>query len=322
MASDMNGFPKVNLLGNIIFDPATNSIYVENNTEGMVGGVLNQGQGFIGANATANKRGKYSTDLQSVRSLATQTSSGDFSFNGGSSASATGSHSFAYGNGSVSSGSNSVAMGFLNTASNAYAISFGYQSVASGNSSFAAGSSAVASGAGAIALGGGCTSSGSFSVVTGSGASSFSCYGRRAHSSGAIAVVGDNQASRFGLKGSTTDAIPLVLSADILAASTANQVTLQNNNALAFTGMIVVKQSGSVVSSSWKIEGHIVRGTNAAATTLVASTITAISNPTAIPGPALTANTTLGCLTVTVTGVAATNLRWSCYIDTVEIIYA
>jgi hypothetical protein len=78
--------------------------------------------------------------------------------------------------------------------------------------------------------------------------------------------------------------------------------------------------AGGTASAAWKIEGLIRREGTAATTTLVASTTTVISN---VPGwsVAVSADTTNGALAVTVTGAAATNIRWVATAQTSEVIY-
>jgi hypothetical protein len=85
--------------------------------------------------------------------------------------------------------------------------------------------------------------------------------------------------------------------------------------------VIVGKQTGSTNVAAWKIEGLIVRGANAAATTLVVSTITVISNAPTWGTPTLAADTTNGCLSINAVGLAATSIRWTCRLETTEIIY-
>ena len=73
----------------------------------------------------------------------------------------------------------------------------------------------------------------------------------------------------------------------------------------------------------WDIDCVIVRGANAASTVIAGSAnVNLVVNTGTFGTPTLTANTTLGCLTVTVIGVAATNIQWTCAIDTTEVIYA
>jgi hypothetical protein len=122
------------------------------------------------------------------------------------------------------------------------------------------------------------------------------------------------------LVGSTTDATATVLTSNFSSAGSTNQVILQNNSAYAFTGTIVARQqaAGGTASAAWKVEGLIRREGTAASTTLVASTVTAISN---VPGwvIALSADTTNGGLAVTATGAAATNIRWNATTQTSEL---
>jgi hypothetical protein len=106
------------------------------------------------------------------------------------------------------------------------------------------------------------------------------------------------------------------------AAGTTNQVILSNQSAYRFKGSIVGKQSGSVNAAVWDIDGFIVRGANAAATTLNVSNVTLVENTPAWGTPTLAADTTNGGLQVQVIGAAATNIQWTAVIETTEVIYA
>ncbi len=137
---------------------------------------------------------------------------------------------------------------------------------------------------------------------------------------------GFNAAGQTGItqtRMATTNATATVLSANGGAAGTTNQVILPNNSAFAFTGIVVARQqaSGGTASAAWKVEGLIRREANAGTTTLVFSTVTPISN---VPlwALALSADTTNGGLAVTVTGAAATNIKWLATIQTSEVTYA
>ncbi len=129
----------------------------------------------------------------------------------------------------------------------------------------------------------------------------------------------------FTLSARTTGNTPTTMCANFQAsavAATTNQVTLQNNNTFRFKGTIVARQSGSTNTAAWDIDGLIQRGTTAATTTLLISNINVIQNTPIWGTPTLSANTTLGCLTVQVIGATTTNIQWSCSIDTTEVIYA
>lgn len=249
-----------------------------------------------GTTANGNKRGPSSIDFQVSRNNATQ----------------------------VASGSNSsVNGGIRNTASNSSSfVPGGTSNISSAVNASASGNTCTASGTASRAHGTGSVASGAHSDVFGSFGSSFSLIGRKVHSSSQMASIGDSQFSWFGFKNSTTNATPTLLTADAGTASALNQLILQNNNSIAFEGRIIAKQSGSTNTAHWKVEGTIVRGANAASTTLLGATVTAIHNTPAWTSPSFTADTTNGGLAITVTGVAATNIRWNAKISTVEIIYA
>jgi hypothetical protein len=72
----------------------------------------------------------------------------------------------------------------------------------------------------------------------------------------------------------------------------------------------------------WDVDGFIVRGANAAATTLNVSNVTLVENTPAWGTPTLAADTTNGGLRVQVIGAAATNIQWTAVIETTEVIYA
>jgi len=138
-------------------------------------------------------------------------------------------------------------------------------------------------------------------------------------------VRGDSQSSKIILNRRTTDATASVLVIDSPAGNTpavGNQLTLQNNNSIRFKGTIIARQSGSTNTSAWDIDGIIQRGTSAATTTLLIGNVNVVQNTPSWGTPTITADTTLGCLTVTVIGAATTNIQWTCAIDTTEVIYA
>jgi hypothetical protein len=91
---------------------------------------------------------------------------------------------------------------------------------------------------------------------------------------------------------------------------------------MRFKGTIIGKQSGSANVASWDIDGLVVRTTSAANTTLVVSNVNVVSNSPAWGTPTLTANTTRGGVSVSVTGASATNIKWTAVIETTEVIYA
>jgi hypothetical protein len=231
---------------------------------------------------------------------------------GGSYASGTDSFAAAIANNTSSygaTGANSVAIGSLNKASGANSVAIGgVQNTASGIQSVCIGTANTASAENSIAIG----------AYSNSG-----LFGKFALTGYFIGSVGATQSGKMVLMRAAINATPTALTSNNSATGTTNQVILPNNSTYAFTGTIVAQQSKAQgnATAAWKVEGLITRGANAAATTLVASTVTAISN-TPSWTLALSADTTNGGLAVTATGAAATNIRWVATIETVEVTYA
>lgn len=239
---------------------------------------------------------------------------------------ASGQNSIAIGWVSRATGTGSNAVGYLTNASANRAQAFGALATASGISALSIGTgdlgTTTASGRAAVAVGDNNTAAGDYSNAFGS-RSVANEYGKFSYASGRFAENGDAQAGKHVLRRQTADATATVLTLDEGAPSAANQITLVNGEAIAFTGMIVARQQSSAgtASAAWKVDGLIRREGSAAATVLVNSALTVLSNA---PGwtLALSADTTNGSLAITVTGAAATNIRWVATIDTAEVTYA
>ena len=262
---------------------------------------------------------------------------------GGSYASGTDSFAAAVANNTSSygaTGANSVAIGALSKSFSTGTIAIGESAYAYGNGyGIALGKQATSSGTGSVCIASenaGSTASGRASVVIGaqSAASadhsfafgkeaSSAVYGKFSYASTAFVAAGDAQTGALVLRRATTDATATVLTSNNAAAAATNQVILPNNSAYAFSGIIVARQqaAGGTASAAWRVEGLIRREANAASTVLVNSALTVIDNQ---PGwsIALSADTTNGGLAVTVTGAAATNIRWVATIQTSEVTYA
>jgi len=298
-----------------------------------------------------NKRGANAVDLQTSRANANQVSSGASSFSAGANNRADGSYSTSTGQGCVSTGNWSLALQRANTASGDSSISLGFNCTSTSDRSIAIGESCTASAASTVSIGASNTSSAAYAVAIGylntsnqsnaiaigrsniansqNGfafglqASVNSVIGRQSYASGQEGTPGDAQYSKFVLRNRTTDATTTIVSTDsATVAATTNQVILSNQSAYRFKGTIIGKQSGSTNTSAWDVDGLIVRGANAAATTLVVGNVNVVSNVPAWGTPALTADTTNGGLKVEVTGALATNIQWTAVIETTEVIYA
>jgi len=132
---------------------------------------------------------------------------------------------------------------------------------------------------------------------------------------------GISQMSFVILGTQTTDATATVLASDSSVAGLSNQVILPNNAAYHFKGSVIANVTGAANGAAWEFSGAIMRGANAASTVLIntpsINRIAASSGATAWT-IALTADTTNGGLAVTVTGAAATTIRWVAKLETVE----
>jgi len=259
---------------------------------------------------------------------------------GGGNNQATGSYSFIGGGGDGGTSTN------RNVASGDWSfIGGGYKQTASGTRSFIGGgdshtasstATVVCGGAGNNALGFGSSivggngnrSDGTYSFVAG-GASgttrSIAGYHTfSACSSPISSTLGITQTALLVLGRETTDATATVITSNASAASATNQIALPNNSAYAFKAMVIAGVTGAGNTSAWKLEGSIKRGANAASTVIVGTvTATRLAYDAGASTWAVTAtaDTTNGALAFTVTGQAATTIRWVCKVETTEMTY-
>ena len=256
--------------------------------------------------------------------------------------SATGTNAIAIGDSAISSntnsfatpksraaGTNSVAMNVNNNttsygAQHPFSVSIGQYSRA-GNSGISIGSAfSRADGSQSIAIGRNVHANHQSSVALGNGAIS-DVQGKFVYAGNKNASNGDSQFGLCTLRCSTTDATETIMrtaSATSTVVAT-NQMTLPNNSAHTFSGTIVAREKASEGTDvgAWEVKGIIRREANAGTTVLVNSVINELNVPTGW-AIALTADTTLGCLKLAVTGVASTNIRWVATINTSEVTYA
>jgi len=137
-------------------------------------------------------------------------------------------------------------------------------------------------------------------------------------------ALGISQSALLLLGRQTTDATATVLTSNTSAAGTTNQVILPNNSAYSFSGEVIAGVTGGGNTARWTIDGAIKRGANAASTAMVGTaTVTMTHNDAGAATwvVAVTADTTNGGIAVTVTGAAATTIRWVCKINTTEMTY-
>lgn len=257
--------------------------------------------------------------------------------------------------------SSAVVGGDGSTANSSYSICLGGSSLSSSAtySATMGGSSNTASATLSAVIGGsGNTASGQSAVVVGGQANNATAYGcavlggelHTANAYGSTIISGTygttrsivgiqiSAASRNPVAGAagvtqsallllgvaTTDATATRLRSDTSAASTNNQVILPNNSAYVFQGTCIANVTGGSTTSGWEFQGVIKRGANAASTTLVAAVTPTVIAQDALASTwvlAITADTTNGGIAVTVTGAAATTIRWVSRIETTEVTF-
>jgi hypothetical protein len=301
-----------------------------------------------------NARGTGAVDLQTSRNAANQVASGRYSFGAGSYNTVSGDYSvalganntvsdiscFVSGFGNTASGYCSVALGNENTASNTYCFTVGSQNKASASYSIAMGAYNVASGNNSVAIGAKNVSpasysvslgyynnaSGNYSTALGNKSSTNGISSKTVFGSGFSTTVGTYQTGTLGLGAVTTDATATILKSDTNAVSSSNICVLQNNNAVSFDIEVVAFNAATGTAGQWNTTGLIKRGANASSTALVGLptiNLTFGDSEGWIKASvvSISADTTNGGLTVSVTGAASTTIQWMCRINTVEVTY-
>lgn len=144
--------------------------------------------------------------------------------------------------------------------------------------------------------------------------------GKRAHGA-YIAASGDNQYGRLVFGASTTGSAA-VLTTNRGGANSLNQLVVATNQVMAFTGVLIGKQTGSANIAAYEIKGTLVN--NGGVVTMPTGTLTLIGADSIAltAAPALSADNTNKALTITSGYKAATNIRWSCTLHSTELTYA
>jgi hypothetical protein len=136
--------------------------------------------------------------------------------------------------------------------------------------------------------------------------------------------IGVSQSAILILGRQTTDATATVLASSSSAASGTNQVILPNNSAYYFKGTVIAGKTGAGDTKGWTIEGVIKRGAGVGTTAIVGTaTVTSLYADAGAATWAVTAtaDTTNGGLAITVTGQAATTIRWVAKVETTEMTF-
>jgi hypothetical protein len=189
---------------------------------------------------------------------------------------------------------------------------------ATGTESFIGGGGGnVASGTDAAIAGGqDNVASANYSAVPGGLRASAGLYGQVAHASGQFATAGDAQASDLVMRNATTDATPTELYLD----GSSTRCIVPTSKSWMFQIMLVARKDNGL-DSIYKSEG-VIRN-NAGTTSVNAVTTTEIYDGIGLPATpvVIDADDPNDSLRITVTGVAATNVRWVASIRLVEVSY-
>jgi hypothetical protein len=260
-----------------------------------------------GAATTGNARGANATDLQQVRSAATQVASGtrsgivcgtlntnaglDAFLGGGDSCSINSSGSYAFlggGDGnSVTGYAGSVVGGFSNVASNQYATAFGYDNTASGVSSTAFGVRAVADRESLVAV---------------------AC--------GRFASDGDAQRIAAILRGKTTTNAAVEL---LMGLSNNTRLTIASGKVMAMLINITgVKSDGSAVAHY--VRQYAIKNVGGTTSEVYAAATVGTDNA-AGTSITLSANDTNDAVKIECVGVVSETWRWVASVDAVEVAY-
>lgn len=208
----------------------------------------------------------------------------------------------------VASGNFSITAGGLdNTASGAYSATLG-------------GLSNESSGQSSVSFGYANTAQGLYSVASGSHAMA-SRYGQQAVASGLFSANGDAQGSTYTTRTKTIDATPKVMFLDG-PVSVSQYLTIDSGQSIAFSALVSAATSTAADSAHWMIAGAI--SNNAGTTALVGVPSVTVIGATAGASAwsiAVTADNTVDALIFTVTGVAATTIRWVASIKTADVTF-
>lgn len=306
-------------------DPATNASFVTGwNCISQGSANSSAPNSFATANGTALANSAFAAG-SNVTASGTQSAAV-----GGLNNTASGTGSFvAGGNTNTASGTGSSVISTASSATNNYAGVFGGSSnQATANTACVfGGDTNTASALNAVLLGGTLSSAnGSYSSVIGGkrgntrSVNSYRCY----PSGEPFTTDAGCQAGLLVLAVQTTDATVTTLRSNSSAASATNQLVLPNNAAYYVSGSCIANVTGGGNTKAWSFEAAIKRGASAATTAIVGAVI---KNVVAADAGAATwditisADTTNGALAVSVTGQAATTIRWTCRLESTEVTY-
>lgn len=268
-----------------------------------------------------NKRGLRAFDFQMARGTAAQVASGNDSVTLGNNNTANASWSVAIGYNNTSSNSMAMCYGNANTASGANSLAMGSTNTASGSNSTSMGQQSTSSAADAISVGNFCLADAANAVAMGYHCTARTVTGAWAYASGPFSARGDAQRREFILRRATANATPVTMGTDNATGTTTNQITLPTGSALRFTADVVARDGSTGDAASWAVVG-LAKNVGGTVTLVGTPTVTKDFNDASAASwvCAVTADNTNKAVAFTVTGVAATNIKWVVRAISVEVV--
>jgi predicted phage tail protein len=121
------------------------------------------------------------------------------------------------------------------------------------------------------------------------------------------------------LQAQTTYATPVVMTTDKEAANSLNIITLHDDSTAIVSGTVIARKSDGTEEGRYYIEATLSRGTGAASTAISTSRLTVIHETEDTWDISLLAETTLGGLSVQVTGDGASTVDWVADLNVREV---
>lgn len=285
-----------------------------------------------------NKRGRNAVDWQTGRTNSVNVASGDYSVIGGGNNNLSNSTYSTVGGGNGNKASNSIATvggGSSNTASGSLStVAGGSGNTASGANSYVGGGAGnTASGDYSAVLGGqnGSADADLAIIIGGRNATARTCRGAMARAATTFLVTaGDTQVRDFIFLADTTNNTPEPLTTNNATAGSTNSIILPNNSVYVVRGYVSARQQSTGDIKAWSFEVAIKRNASAAATSIVGTpTITVIAADAGLGSTnaagsiiALSADTTLGGLALTITGETSKSIKWAAKVRSLENVTA
>ena len=293
-------------------------------------------QGTLSAGShDGNARGANATDFQFVRESVARVASGAGSFiaggehnqvSGANSMAASGSHNEVSGQFCLVSGehneitgNHSSAFGDQHQVSGNKSTAFGTGHVISAETAYAEGDGNIVSGIAGHAEGSMNECAADYSHAEGMNAKTYNIYQHAKSSCGFTnpGEIGEAQYTNIIARVQTEDDTP----ADLLVGED-RYVYLASNKMNAFRVTIVAATADNTEGAAYEIKGLIKKDATVASTALIGSlTKTVLAESTGAWDATISADTTNGALGITVTGVAATTIRWVAFVEMVEVAF-